>query len=65
MSIKHIHLAIVTFSCLLAIAMAGYALINVSGTMRFVWAAVALAAAVGIVVYGVRFRRKMQDAAYS
>jgi len=64
MSLKSFHLAFVTVSALLSGMLAYYAFTSLAGPMRIVWSLAAVAAAVVIVIYGIRFRRKMQDASF-
>ncbi len=64
MSLKNLHLAFVTVCSLLSVLLAYYAFTNLAGPMRIVWSLSAIVAAGLIMYYGVRFRRKMQDASF-
>ncbi|MBO6573889.1 MAG: hypothetical protein JJ896_00610 [Rhodothermales bacterium] len=61
MSLKTLHIVFITLSALLAGGSAVYALMTVDGVMGFVWAALAVASGVGLVVYGRRFLEKMKQ----
>jgi len=64
MSLKSFHLAFIAISALLAAILAVYAYSDLVGPMRFVWSLTAALAAVGIVLYWIRFRKKMKSSPY-
>ena len=64
MSLKNLHLAFISVCALLSVMLAYYAFATLAGPMRIVWSLSAILAAVLIVIYGIRFRRKMQDASF-
>ncbi len=64
MSLKSFHLAFIAISALLAAILAVYAYSDLVGPMRLVWSLTAALAAVGMVLYGIRFRKKMKSSPY-
>ncbi|MCH8122614.1 MAG: hypothetical protein IH853_05780 [Bacteroidetes bacterium] len=60
MSLKAFHIAFITVSTLLTFGMGVYAFLEVDGAMRFVWTLAALLAGILLIVYGMRFLKKMK-----
>ena len=60
MSLKSFHIVFISLSVILAGGSAVYAVSAVEGSMGYVWAVVAVAAGVGLVIYGRRFLAKMK-----
>jgi len=64
MSLKAFHIAFITLSALLTFGLAVYAMTSVEGTMRFAWAALAVAGGILLVLYGIRFLKKMKHVGF-
>ncbi|NNF03773.1 MAG: hypothetical protein HKN17_04840 [Rhodothermales bacterium] len=63
MSLRTFHIVFVGTCVVLAVFMAGWALTSGTGAIRFVWAGLAAAAAVLLVIYGRAFLNKIMPGA--
>ncbi len=61
MSLKSFHIVFISLSVILAGGSAVYAVSAVQGAMGYVWASVAAASGIGLVLYGRRFLAKMKQ----
>lgn len=61
LSLKAFHIAFITVSSLLTFGLAVYAFLRVEGAMGFVWALAAILGGAALIVYGMRFLKKMKD----
>ena len=60
MSLKAFHIAFITVSTLLTFGMGAWAFFEVDGAMRFVWLLAALLVGALLIIYGMRFLKKMK-----
>ena len=60
MSLKVFHIVFISISALLALGLAGYAVSELTGWTRFIWAGFSLASGIGLAFYGRRFLKRMK-----
>ncbi len=64
MGLKAFHIFFIAVCTLLALVMAVFAAMEMTGLNRILWITGSIVSGVGLVVYGVRFLRKMKDVSY-
>ncbi len=64
MSLKAFHIAFISISAVLTFGLAVYSMTTVEGSMRFAWAALAVAGGILLVLYGIRFLKKMKHVGF-
>ncbi|HTK80855.1 MAG TPA: hypothetical protein VL633_01045 [Bacteroidota bacterium] len=65
MSLKSFHIAFIIISTLCAFGFGGWLLVNANGNgMMYLGAAAAMVAGIGLIVYGIRFLKKLKNVSY-
>lgn len=67
MSLKAFHILFIALSVLLSVGLSGLALYQFALTgsgVNIVWAGMGLASAIGLILYGIRFLRKLRNVSY-
>ena len=64
MGLKAFHIFFIVVCTLLALIVAAYAALEMTGLNRILWVAGSLLSGVGLIFYGNRFLKKMKDVSY-
>lgn len=64
MGLKAFHIFFIVVCTLLALIVAAYAALEMTGLNRILWVAGSLLSGVGLIFYGIRFLKKMKDVSY-